>query len=52
MIYEMLVRPKWLMALMRNGYPRFATIAQYARAGARTNEIIAYGTAVKLRARP
>ncbi len=42
MIYEMLVRPKWLMALLRNGYPRFATIAQYARPGAGTNEIIAY----------
>jgi len=42
MIYEMLVRPKWLWALVRNGYPRFATIAQYARPGAGTNEIIAY----------
>ncbi len=34
MIYEMLVRPKWLMALLRNGYPRFATIRQYAGDGA------------------
>ena len=32
MIYEMLVRPKWLLALLRNGYPRFATIRQYAGA--------------------
>jgi L-lactate dehydrogenase (cytochrome) len=42
MIYEMLVRPKWILALLRNGYPRFATIADYARPGAGTNEIIAY----------
>ena len=33
---------KWLLALMRNGYPRFATISDYARPGAGTNEIIAY----------
>ena len=26
MLYEMSIRPKWLMALLRNGYPRFATI--------------------------
>ena len=31
MLSEMLVRPKWLMALMRNGYPRFATIGEYAK---------------------
>ena len=42
MIYEMLVRPRWLLALLRNGYPRFATISDYARPGARANEIIAY----------
>ena len=30
MLYEMAVRPKWLLALLRNGYPRFATIRQYA----------------------
>ncbi len=42
MIYEMLVRPRWLFALLRNGYPRFATIAQYARPAAGTNEIITY----------
>ena len=45
MIYEMLVRPRWLLALLRNGYPRFATISDYARPGAGTNEIIAYARA-------
>jgi L-lactate dehydrogenase (cytochrome) len=45
MIYEMMVRPRWLLALLRNGYPRFATIADYARPGAGTNEIIAYARA-------
>ena len=40
MISEMLVRPKWLLALLRNGYPRFATLRQYARKGAGTNEVI------------
>src|SRR6185437_15420194 len=28
MLAEMLVRPKWLLALFRHGYPRFATIRQ------------------------
>jgi isopentenyl diphosphate isomerase/L-lactate dehydrogenase-like FMN-dependent dehydrogenase len=42
MIYEMLVRPKWLWALLRNGYPRFATMSQYAPPGSSANEIIAY----------
>jgi (S)-mandelate dehydrogenase len=45
MVYEMLVRPRWLLALLRNGYPRFATISDYARPGAGTNEIIAYARA-------
>src|SRR6185312_11065868 len=36
------IRPKWLMALLRNGYPRFATIRDYAGAGANTNEIIRF----------
>ena len=45
MIYEMMVRPKWLLALLRNGYPRFATISDYARPGAGTNEVIAYARA-------
>jgi len=41
MIREMLVRPKWLMALLRNGYPRFATIGPYANS-TKTNEIIRF----------
>ncbi|MGB8043336.1 MAG: alpha-hydroxy acid oxidase, partial [Pseudolabrys sp.] len=45
MIWEMMVRPKWMFALLRNGYPRFATISDYAPAGASTNEIIAYARA-------
>lgn len=45
MIYEMMIRPRWLLALLRNGYPRFATIAEYAPKGANTNEIIAYARA-------
>jgi (S)-mandelate dehydrogenase len=43
MIYEMMVRPKWLMALLRNGYPRFATIGQYAGKNPSTNETIRFG---------
>ena len=42
MIYEMLVRPRWLWALLRKGYPRFATMSQYAPPGSSSNEIIAY----------
>jgi (S)-mandelate dehydrogenase len=45
MIYEMMVRPKWLLALLRNGSPRFATIGEYARPGAGTNEVINYARA-------
>lgn len=41
MVYEMMIRPRWLMALLRNGYPRFATISQYANS-TRTNDIIKY----------
>lgn len=41
MLYEMLVRPRWLLALLRHGYPRFATISHYAKSN-KTNEIIAY----------
>ena len=33
MIYEMVTRPKWLLALLRHGYPRFATIRQYVVSG-------------------
>jgi L-lactate dehydrogenase (cytochrome) len=42
MFYEMLIRPKWLLALLRNGYPRFATIRSYAGARASTNEVIRF----------
>jgi (S)-mandelate dehydrogenase len=42
MIYEMLIRPRWLMALLRNGYPRFATIRQYAGENKSTNEVITF----------
>ncbi len=42
MIYEMLIRPKWLLALLRNGYPRFATIRSYAGERASTNEVIRF----------
>ncbi|MCF8477629.1 MAG: alpha-hydroxy-acid oxidizing protein [Pseudolabrys sp.] len=42
MIYEMMIRPKWLLALLRNGYPRFATIRSYAGKNAGTNETIAF----------
>ena len=42
MIYEMLIRPKWLLALLRNGYPRFATIRSYVGERASTNEVIRF----------
>ena len=42
MLYEMIVRPKWLLALLRNGYPRFATIRQYVGPRASTNEVIRF----------
>jgi L-lactate dehydrogenase (cytochrome) len=42
MISEMLVRPKWLMALLRHGYPRFATIGPYAGKNASTNDTIRF----------
>ena len=41
MIYEMMVRPKWLMALLRNGYPRFATLRDYA-GNVGTNDTISF----------
>ena len=44
MITEMLVRPRWLLALLRNGYPRFATIGEYAKSS-NTNQIIRYARA-------
>ncbi len=40
MIYEMMIRPRWLMALLRHGYPRFATIRHYAGSNAGTNATI------------
>ncbi|MFA6267198.1 MAG: alpha-hydroxy acid oxidase [Pseudolabrys sp.] len=42
MIAEMLVRPRWLYALLRNGYPRFASMQQYAGGKTRTNDIIRF----------
>jgi L-lactate dehydrogenase (cytochrome) len=42
MIREMLVRPKWLSALLRNGYPRFATIRSYVGENASTNDVIRF----------
>jgi L-lactate dehydrogenase (cytochrome) len=42
MLYEMAMRPKWLMALLRHGYPRFATIRQYAGNARSTNEVIRF----------
>jgi (S)-mandelate dehydrogenase len=45
MIWEMMIRPRWLMALLRNGYPRFATISEYAPPRSSTNDIIAFARA-------
>lgn len=42
MIREMLVRPRWLTALWTNGYPRFATIGQYAGERPSTNDTIRF----------
>jgi L-lactate dehydrogenase (cytochrome) len=42
MIKEMLARPRWLTALLRHGYPRFATIAQYRGGKPSTNETIRF----------
>jgi (S)-mandelate dehydrogenase len=44
MLYEMMVRPKWLLAFLRRGFPRFATISEYARS-TNTNAIIRYARA-------
>lgn len=46
MMAEMLVRPRWLMALLRNGYPRFASMQQYAGGKTRTNDIIRFSRSV------
>src|SRR5262245_1448624 len=45
MVCEMMVRPSWLLALLRHGCPRFATISDYAPPGAGTNAIIAFARA-------
>jgi (S)-mandelate dehydrogenase len=42
MLYEMTIRPKWLAALLRHGYPRFATIGPYVGPRASTNETIRF----------
>jgi len=42
MIREMLARPKWLSALIRKGYPRFATIRSYVGENASTNDVIRF----------
>jgi len=42
MLYEMAIRPKWLLALLRNGYPRFATIRSYVGERAGTNDVIRF----------
>jgi L-lactate dehydrogenase (cytochrome) len=42
MMREMVVKPRWLAALWRNGIPRFATIRHYAGANAGTNEVIRF----------
>ena len=42
MLAEMIVRPKWLLALLRNGYPRFATIRPYVGERANTNDVIKF----------
>jgi (S)-mandelate dehydrogenase len=44
MAYEIAIRPRWLLALLRNGYPRFATISDYAGT-TRTNDVIKYARA-------
>ena len=42
MIYEMMVRPRWLLALLQNGYPRFSTIRSYVGERAGTNDVIRF----------
>jgi L-lactate dehydrogenase (cytochrome) len=43
MIGEMLARPRWLWGLLRNGYPRFATIRSYVgKPNPGTNETIRF----------
>ena len=42
MVWEMLMRPRWLLALLRNGYPRFASMQHYAGGKTATNDIIRF----------
>jgi L-lactate dehydrogenase (cytochrome) len=42
MLYEMMIRPKWLQAVLRHGYPRFATLRQYVGHNPSTNEVIRF----------
>jgi len=38
----MLTRPKWLLALLRHGHPRFASLASYVGKNPSTNEVIRF----------
>jgi (S)-mandelate dehydrogenase len=42
MLYEMVIRPRWLLALLRHGFPRFATVRSYVGEHAGTNEVIRF----------
>jgi (S)-mandelate dehydrogenase len=42
MLYEMTTRPHWLRALLRHGYPRFATLRQYVGENPSTNDVIRF----------
>ena len=42
MLREMLSRPRWLWAIRRNGYPRFATLREYVGKHASNNEVIRF----------
>jgi len=42
MIIDMLRSPGWLMALQKNGHPRFANLVSYAGENASVNDVIAF----------
>jgi isopentenyl diphosphate isomerase/L-lactate dehydrogenase-like FMN-dependent dehydrogenase len=42
MMLDMLRSPGWLIALARNGHPKFANLKPYAGEGASTNDVIAF----------
>ena len=43
MIWEMLMRPRWLMSILKHGYPRFATLREYVgKPNPSTNETIRF----------